>query len=135
MERASRGLTAAWMPNAKCLRRASKPRSKLNSLFHYVPQQIGHAIAVAPFVVVPADQFEKPFVQLNARAFIINRGGIAVNEIAADHFVLGRFQDSLEVSLAGPLQRFADLSVTGVATRSNGKVDAGDGRSGNPKSH
>ncbi len=36
--------------------------------------QVGHAAAIAPFVVVPTDQFEKALVQLDAGTGVKNRG-------------------------------------------------------------
>ena len=67
----------------------------------HVFQQIRHAMAVTPFVVVPTDQFEETVVQLDARALIENRRRLAMNEIGADDFVRCVIQQAFEmVSLA-----------------------------------
>jgi hypothetical protein len=44
-------------------------------------QEIDATIAVAPLVVVPADQFEKSFIEADSRAGIKNTRGLAMNEI------------------------------------------------------
>ena len=39
----------------------------------HILDQIGHAATVAPFVVIPTDQFEKALVQFDARACVEDR--------------------------------------------------------------
>jgi hypothetical protein len=46
-------------------------------------QQIGYAAAIAPFVVVPAHQFEEKFVQFDAQAGVEDGRGFAMDEIRA----------------------------------------------------
>ena len=42
----------------------------LNPLANHIFEQIGHAAAIAPFVIIPTDQFEKPLVQFDAGTLI-----------------------------------------------------------------
>jgi hypothetical protein len=44
-------------------------------------QEIDATIAVAPLVVVPADQLEKPFIEADSGAGIKNTRRLAMNEI------------------------------------------------------
>jgi len=75
-------------------------------------QQLHATIAVTPFVVVPAYEFEEPLVQFNTRAGVINRRGLGVDEVGAHHFVSGVVEYSFEVSLAGLLQLQPRLDTT-----------------------
>src|SRR5437763_9690939 len=88
-------------------------RTRSQSFFDHVLQQISHAIAVAPFVVVPAHQLEEALVQFDPGAFVENRGSRAVNEIRADDFVFREFEEALEITLAGFLHRRRDFLVAG----------------------
>ena len=62
-----------------------QPKDDLEAFAENVLEQISHTIAVTPFIVVPADQFEESVVQANPRAGIKNGRGSTVNEIGADH--------------------------------------------------
>jgi hypothetical protein len=44
-------------------------------------KEIDAAVAVAPLVVVPANQLEKSFIEADSGAGIKNTGGLAVNEV------------------------------------------------------
>jgi cytosine/creatinine deaminase len=65
--------------------------------------QVDHAVGVAPLVVIPADQLEERGVQLDAGAGVEDREAGVVDEVGGDHFVVGVFEDALEVGLAGLL--------------------------------
>src|ERR1035437_5939797 len=105
----------------------TNPNHQSNSLLDHEFQEVRHAAAIAPLVVVPAYQLEEPLVQLDAGALIVNGGGLAVDEIRADHFIFGVFENAFEVGLAGLLHRGADLSVAGLFDRPNREVHDGDG--------
>ena len=76
---------------------------ELQPLSDQVLQQIGDAAAIPPFVVVPGYQLEEALVQLDSGAFVINRGGLGVDEIGADHFVIGGFKNAFEISVGRQL--------------------------------
>ena len=98
-------------------------------------EEIDAAVAVAPLVVVPADQLEEPLVQADARARVEDAGGWAVDEVGRDHFILGVFQDVLEVGLGGLFHGGADLLVGGFFDGLDGEVDDADGGSGDAEGH
>jgi hypothetical protein len=58
-----------------------------NSFANHELQQVRHAAAIAPLVVIPAHQLEETLVQLDARATVKDGRGLAVNEIRADDLV------------------------------------------------
>src|ERR1051325_152836 len=72
----------------------------LNSLLDHELQQIGHAAAVAPFVVVPAHELEEPFVQLDAGTLVEDRRRLAMDEVRAHDFILRVIENALQVRLA-----------------------------------
>lgn len=98
-------------------------------------KEIDAAVAVAPLVVVPADQLEKSFIEADSGAGIKNTGGLAVNEVGGDNFVRGVFQDAFEISFRGLFHGLANFLVRGVFGRANGEVDHADRRGGNAEGH
>src|ERR1017187_2226891 len=52
----------------------TNPKQKSNSFADHVLQQFRYAAAIAPLVVVPAYQLEKPLVQFDAGTLIEDRG-------------------------------------------------------------
>src|SRR4051794_25752641 len=89
-------------------------RGILETFLDHVFEQIAYAVAVSPFVVVPADEFEEPIVKLDSGTFIVDRRRFAVNEIAADNFVAGGFKDALQVGLAGFFHRRGNFLIAGL---------------------
>ena len=73
--------------------------------------QIAHAIAIAPFVVVPAHELEEALVQLDTGAGVVDGRSFRMDEVGADHFVVRVFKNALEVSLAGFFERGGDFLV------------------------
>src|SRR5258705_13628149 len=88
--------------------------SDLKSFAEHILHKLPNAAAIAPFVVIPTDELEKPLVEFDPRARVKNRRSLGMDEVAADHFVLGIFQDALQIGLARLFHRRADLGVAGV---------------------
>src|SRR5690554_6729502 len=80
---------------------AAPDRLQQTVLFRHVLDQIEHAVAVAPLVVVPAHQLEEVGVQLNACLGIVDARERTGDEIAADDFVLGVPEETLHRRLGG----------------------------------
>ena len=99
--------------------------SVLNALLQDVAQEVSDTVAVAPFVVVPAEQLEKLAVELDAGAGVKDRGGRAMDEVRADDFVFGVFEDVFEVAFAGFFHGRGDFSVAGFLDGFDGQVHAG----------
>src|SRR5436190_7898127 len=78
---------------------------RLKPALYHVFQQIRHAMAVAPFVVVPTHQFEEAIVQLDAGALIVDRRRRAMDEIRAHDLVFRVIQQAFKVSFAGFFHR------------------------------
>src|SRR5206468_11634234 len=101
----------------------------------HVFEQVGHAATVPPLVVVPAHELEEAFVQLDARAGVVNGRGGAVDEVAAHHFVGGVFEDAFEVGFCGLFHRSGDGRVAGFLHGAHGEIHHADGGRGNAKGH
>ena len=56
--------------------------SPLQAFADHELQEVNNTVAVAPFVVVPADQFEEVAVQFDRRTGIVDRAGGIVNEVS-----------------------------------------------------
>ena len=79
-ERDKLAQVGARLPPSRAFARRRKRR--LQPFADHVFQQVADAVAVAPFVVVPAHQLEEALVQFNAGALVENRGGFAMDEVA-----------------------------------------------------
>src|ERR1700730_12342166 len=66
----------------------------MSSLADHVPQQIDTAVRVAPFVVVPAHQFEEAVIQTDAGTGLEDAGVVIVHEVAGDDFILCVSEDT-----------------------------------------
>src|SRR3974377_921432 len=78
------------------------------------------SVAVAPLVVVPADQFEEVAVQLDTRARIENARTRVGNEVARNNLFVGIPENSFEGPFARRLHRGADLLVARRLFSTNG---------------
>ncbi len=58
-----------------------------------VSHQVDDAVGVAPFVVVPTDEFEEVGVQLDRAAGVEDGGGFVVDEIGGDDLIFGVAED------------------------------------------
>jgi len=72
-------------------------------------QQINAAIRIAPFVVIPADQFEESGVQSDPGTSIENAGMAVVEKISLDDLVGRISEDAFQLGLAGLLHLVADF--------------------------
>lgn len=100
-----------------------------------VAKEIDAAIAITPFVVVPADKFEESLVQTDSGTGIKDTGVLAVDEIGRDDFVRCIFEDSFEIGLRGLFHGPADFLVGGVLSGADGEVDHADGGGGDAERH
>ncbi len=82
-------------------------------------EKIDAAVAVAPLVIVPADQLEKSLIEADAGGGVEDAGVLAVNEIGRDHFVRGVFEDAFQVGFGGFFHGLANFGVRGVFGCSN----------------
>src|ERR1700759_2807917 len=98
-----------------------------------VLQQIDTSIRIAPFVIVPADQFEESTVQPHAGRAIEDARVRAVEKICRDNLILRICQNPLEIGLAGLFHRGADVLVAGFLDCPQRQVNYGDSRSRNPE--
>ena len=98
-------------------------------------EQVDATVGIAPFVVVPGDEFEELVVELDARTGVKDAGAGVVDEVAGNDLVLGVAEDALEVGLAGLLHGGADLLVAGGLGSLNGEVDDGNGRGRHAEGH
>src|SRR5438477_4360221 len=80
---------------------------------NHVLDQIHATIGITPFVVVPANELEEAFVELDAGAGVENAGMGVVDEVGRHHLVARVSEDALEIGLTGFLESRADLFVTG----------------------
>ena len=97
--------------------------------------EINDAVAIAPFVIVPADQLEEALVEFHAGALVEDGGRLVVDEVAADDLVFGVFQDVLEIRLARAPHRRCDFFVARVLHRTNREIDYGDSWGRNAEGH
>src|SRR5262249_14407606 len=104
-------------------RACRKSWRRLQPLADDVLQQVRDAVAVTPFIIVPAHELEEPLVQLNAGALIEDRRGSAVDEVAGDDLVLRVFEDAFEIGLAGILHCGRDFGIAGVLGRLYGQIN------------
>ena len=93
-----------------------------DDVFH----EIDHAVAVAPLIVIPADELEELAVQLDAATGVEHGTALVVDEVGAHHFVAGPAENALEVGLAGLLHGGADFLVAGFFFRLHGEIDHGN---------
>src|SRR5262245_3221500 len=91
----------------------------LKPFANHVLQEIRYTTTVAPLVVIPAHELEKTLVQFDTRSRIKDRGGLAMNEIAADNFVLSVVEDIFQICLAGPLHCSRDFLIARVLNGAN----------------
>ena len=117
------------------MRQADSGQLDLQTLRDDQFDEVTNAVAVTPFVVVPADQLEELAVQFNTAPFVEDRRRLAVDKVAAHDFVFGVFQDTLQVGFAGLLHRGGDFGVAGFLRGLHGQVDDRDGRYRNAQSH
>src|SRR5450759_546626 len=59
--------------------------------------QLDGPVAVAPLVVVPADELEEALVQLDGAAGIVDAGALVVDEVTGNDLVGGVAEDALEI--------------------------------------
>ena len=83
-------------------------------------EEVHAPVAVAPLVVVPADEFEEPFIQADARSGVKNAGILAMDEVGGDHLVRSVFEDSFKIGLGCLFHRSADFFVGGVLGSADG---------------
>src|SRR5690606_21380989 len=102
---------------------AGAARQVSEAFFGDVADEVDTAVAVPPFVVIPAHQLEKPVVEADAAAGVVDRAVAVVNEVAGNDFVLRPREDPLEVGFARPLHRVRDFLVAGFLYRADGEVD------------
>src|SRR4030095_8831446 len=100
-----------------------------------VANEIDTAQAVAPLVVVPANQFEEALVYADAGASVEDTRMAVVNEISRDNFVIGISEDAFEVSLARLLHGGADFLVGSLFHRAHRQINATDRGRRHPEGH
>ena len=100
-----------------------------------VAEKVDTAVAVAPLVVVPTDEFKESFIQAHTRGGVENTGGRAVNEVGGNNFIGGVEEDALEISLRSFLHGLADFLVGSVFGGADGEIDDTDGGRGNAEGH
>ncbi len=93
-------------------------------------------LAVAPFVVVPADELEEVAVQLDTtcRPSKMLERVLWMKSLETTSSV-GVAEDALQVGLAGLLHGGADFLEAGVLGGLDGEVDDGDGRGRHAEGH
>src|SRR5206468_3018024 len=74
-------------------------------------------------VVVPRDELEELWIELDAGAGVEDGRVLVVDEIRRDHFVTRVSEDVLEVGFARALHRLADFLVARRLHRLHGEVD------------
>ena len=107
----------------------------LDTFLDHVGEEVAHAVAVTPFIVVPADQLEEAAVQGDTGTDIENGGKRAMDEVAGDDLILGCAEDTLHVGLAGLFHSGADLFIGGVLSGSESQIHDGNGRGRNAQRH
>src|SRR5581483_4205371 len=98
-------------------------------------QEFDAAVAVAPLVIVPRDELEKPVVELDRRTGVKNRRSLAMDKVAGGDFLVGIFEDALKIGLGGLFQRGADFLEGGFLGGAEGEVDDRDGRGRDAEGH
>src|SRR5438876_8649703 len=73
------------------------------SLLNHELYKVGDAATVTPLVIVPGNELEEPFIEFDARAFIVDRRCFGMDEIGADDFFVSGFEDAFQITLAGLL--------------------------------
>ena len=74
------------------------------------------------FVVVPGDQLDKGFVQLDPSVGVKDGGARVTAKIIGDHLVLGVAEDSLQLVLGGTLDGGLDVLVRGGLGQAHGQI-------------
>ena len=100
-----------------------------------VAEKVDTAVAVAPLVVIPTNEFKESFIQAHTRGGVENTRGRAVNEVGGNNFIGGVEEDALEISLRSFLHGLADFLVGSVFGGANGEIDNADGGRRNTEGH
>jgi uncharacterized protein (DUF1697 family) len=78
-------------------------RAKLTILLDHELEQVDAAVAVAPFVVVPAHQLEEALVETYTAAGIEDARVRVVDKVARDDFIARMGENAFQVAFARPL--------------------------------
>src|SRR4029453_2682379 len=101
----------------------------------YVTSKIDAAFAIAPLVVIPANQLEEAAAHLYARAGVEDARAAVMDEISRNDFIFGITKDTFEVSLACLFHGGADFLVGRFFHCPNREVHHTDGRSRHAEGH
>jgi hypothetical protein len=89
-------------------------------------KQIAHPARVTPLVIVPSDQLDEVFVELDASGSIKDgRSGVA-DEISGDNGVFGIFDDALVFAFGSRFDSRLDFVVGCGMLETNDKINDGN---------
>lgn len=78
---------------------------KLNSLRRDILHEVNDAVAITPFIVIPAHDLEEAFfalqIVLQRRETVVNGAAVVVDEVGGNEFLVGHTENALEIVLAG----------------------------------
>ena len=101
----------------------------------HVEDQVDHLAAVAPLVVVPADQLHEGIGQRDAGLGVEDGGAGFADEVAGDDILVGVGQDALHGAFRGGFDGGADVGVFGRFLQVDGQVDHRDVEGGHAERH
>ena len=107
----------------------------LEPLLNDVTNEVANAIAVTPFIVVPAHQFEEAIIELDTGALVEDRTRLGVDEIGAHDFIFRVFQHTFQIGFAGALDGGGNLLVAGGTSGFDGQINHRDGWRGDAERH
>src|SRR6185437_3435076 len=112
---------------------------ELNPFGRDVFHEVNHAVAITPFVVIPAHDFEEAFfalqIVLQRREAVVDGAAIVVDKVGGNQFFIGHAEDVLEIRLGRVLQRGVNLFNARVLRGADGEVNHGNVRRWNPEGH
>ena len=88
----------------------------------HVADEFQDLVGIAPFVVVPADQLDKPTVEHDACLFIKDGGAGVSDKVTGYQRLITVTKDALHTALAGLLYGRTDFLIGGVGGQPDGQI-------------
>eukprot|EP00171_Calliarthron_tuberculosum_P015562 IDg15562t1 len=100
-----------------------------------VADEVDHAVAVAPLVVIPRDKLAELAVEHDARLGVEHARHAVGDEVGRHHRLLGVVEDALEAVLGGGLERRLDVVVRSLRHQTHREIHDGHVRRRHAERH
>ena len=108
---------------------------EVSVLSGHIVGKIDKSVGVSPLVIVPGDDLDELWRELDTSLSIEDRGEWAGDEILGDNILIGETENALQGSLRSFLHLFADLLVGGTVLKSAGEINNGNVSGWDSESH